>query len=241
MIAVRCSKHMAFLTRSANIRRRCFSSPSELLPSQLIVASTRNWFDRVVIGEKLCPFAAPLLLGDKLRIVASSATTEQEAIVSIDKEVKLLMTDNVEDSCSEPTTPVSNSRHETTLVVFDVHPFLQNFRSFVRLSWSVQEQVLLANGLEREVQLVLFHPLATHQTYDCSDEDNPADYTIRSPYPTIHLLRELDVMRAVKSGYPKLNELPFRNKEKLTGQGLDACQRRLRECYSTFETEAKEN
>jgi hypothetical protein len=127
------------------------------------------------------------------------------------------------------------THHATTLVVFDHQEkdkFDRDFRSFVSLSWKLQEEAVGEEYLER-VQLVLFHPHATHQTYGEVDEENqnPADYTIRSPYPTIHLLREQDVLEAVQGSYPNLETLPARNKARLMDQGLEICQRRLDECY----------
>jgi hypothetical protein len=68
-------------------------------------------------------------------------------------------------------------------------------------------------------------------------DDSPADYTIRSPYPTIHLLREVDVMKAVQGAYPNLESLPARNKAKLTEQGIEACQARLVACYDVGVTD----
>eukprot|EP00977_Amphora_coffeiformis_P018346 scaffold6420_cov168-Amphora_coffeaeformis.AAC.24 len=188
-----------------------------------VVSITHKWFQNVVLGQKLCPFAAPLASSThKLRIVASSASNTQQAAADVTHEALVLMRD--ETSC-----------HETTLVVFDhindsKESFVKDFRDFVRLSWTLQEKAVMDTGLEGELQLVLFHPKATHQTYGAATED-PADYTIRSPYPTVHLLREQDVVRAVTSGYPHLEELPIRNKARLVAQGLETCQERLATCY----------
>jgi hypothetical protein len=111
------------------------------------------------------------------------------------------------------------------------HPFIANYMDFVRLSWTVQEQAV-GEQYSNLVQLVLFHPLATHQTYG-NEVDNPADYTIRSPYPTIHLLRQEDVLKVVQGGYPDLEYLPSRNKAKLIQQGIQTCQERLQQTYSS--------
>jgi hypothetical protein len=182
------------------------------------------------VGEKLCPFAPPLLADPKLlRIVTSDATSMQQAVKDIGEEVKLLI--DGEDDSRIPAV------HETTLVVLDLHSnkdsFVADFRDFVRLSWELQEQAVVSRGYLADVQLVLFHPQATHQTYGGMEEDddnNAADYSIRSPYPTIHLLREVDVMTAVQGRYPNLETLPARNKQKLIQQGVEVCQKRLQRC-----------
>ncbi len=184
--------------------------------------ATRKWFQTIVIGEKLCPFAAPLLLNDNrlLRIVASTAQTSQEAIRDVRQEVmKLVDKDRFET-------------HETTLIVLDDEKdsFVYDYRDFVRMSWSLQDAAVGENYRDL-VQLVLFHPRATHQTYSEKEEEQAGDYTIRSPYPTLHLLREEDVMKAVQSSYPDLEYLPARNQAKLNRQGVDVCRNRWRECF----------
>lgn len=191
--------------------------------------ATIKWFRTIVVGEKLCPFAAPLLKQDSLlRVVASHAKTAKQAIQEVHEQVTALVGEDRQDT------------HETTLIVFDDHydSFVYNYLDFIRLSWSLQEEAI--GDVYRDLlQLVLFHPRATHQTYAATsvgdggiNEEQPSDYTIRSPYPTIHLLREQDVMKAVQSGYPDLEYLPSRNKAKLTQQGIDVCRDRWRACFN---------
>ena len=163
--------------------------------------------------------------------------------------------------------------------------FLTDYMSFVRFSWDAQEYAILGqtpttivngntshqsndndidvdrdNGkalksYENDVQIVLFHPKATHQTYghqsfpSLSSSGGPVnqqeqkghdpdeieyatagDYTIRSPYPTIHLLREQDVLAAVRSGYPQLEYLPTRNQAKMNELGVQRCKELLERC-----------
>lgn len=189
------------------------------------IAATKKWFETIIMGEKLCPFAPPLLKngGQALRIVASKATTGQEAVDEVALEANVLVGDEWDSSSGE-------MRPETTLLVMDA-PFVQDFTEFVRLSWELQEQAVVANGFAEKLQLVLFHPLAIHQTYSSSLDANPGDYTIRSPFPTFHLLREEDVMKAVSGGYPDLESLPARNQSRLISQGLDVCKSRLEQCY----------
>lgn len=205
------------LTRTSiySVQYRCLSSTSA---SRII--STQKWFETIVVGEKLCPFAPPFLQNPSLlRIVSSNAGTADEAVHDIAAEVKMLVGQDLPPS------------HETTLVVLENLPWVADFRDFVRLSWQLQEESI-GDAYVEKVQIVLFHPQATHQTYACdSDESNPADYTIRSPFPTVHLLREVDVLRAVQGSYPNLETLPARNQQKLIQQGLEVCQRRFQACY----------
>ena len=177
--------------------------------------------------------------------------TRGQAIELVQHEALALFNDNDDDVSDhnhndEPeeqhgTPPIllqsSNPKHETTLVILDSDPppsWSTDFREFIRLSWELHEHAVEQTGLMGKLQLVLFHPWATHQTYGMHDDSSmgsPGDYTIRSPYPTVHLLREVDVLKAVQGGYPHLDTLPARNQAKLMEQGLDVCQRRLADCY----------
>jgi hypothetical protein len=207
------------------VRQQAFSTASTDYELQRIHATYR-WFNSIVIGQKLCPFAPPLQKDPKLMRVVSSRQdfTPRQAIELVRQEVELLVGGALEGDRQSTTA------HETTLVVLDHPKWDKDFRAFVRLSWDIQQEVIAQNDLIGTLQLVLFHPSATHQTYG-EQADNAGDFTIRSPYPTVHLLREVDVMRAVDGAYPNLETLPARNQAKLIEQGLEVCQRRLDECF----------
>jgi hypothetical protein len=199
---------------------------SRLEQEQLLIASTQNWFHRVVIAEKLCPFAPPFQKDPELmRVVAPTLLSLDEAVEAVASEVEALV-----GRCS------SQSAHETTLIVLDSAE-LDTFQEFVRFSWRLYEEAV-GMQFQETIQLVQFHPQATHQTYGENDNDDAASYTIRSPYPTVHLLREKDVMRAVTSGYQNLEQLPSRNKAKFVAQGVDVCRQRLDSCYARDECES---
>jgi len=198
--------------------------------------STRNWFEKIVIGpSKLCPFAPPFSISAKtnnfMRIIASNACNAEEAVTQVASEVKLLFREK--KTCDEE----HDSHHETTLIAFDESKFrdVQKFQSFVQLSWKMQMEAVVDAGFGNDLQLVLFHPKAMHDTYseyECENSTpDAAVYTIRSPHPTVHLLREQDVIRAVQSGYPNLDQLPTRNKAKLRRLGLEKCVENLKKCY----------
>lgn len=163
--------------------KRRYRSLSILSESKEVQA-TRKWFESIVVEQKLCPFAAPLLDSSKLRIVSTASSTRKESIDTVRKEVSFLM--------SPPPDPTSHP--ETTLIVWE-EQLWPDFREFVRLSWDLQEECI-GEKYQSTLQLVLFHPMATHQTYGESldEEERAGDFTIRSPCPTVHLLREQDVL-----------------------------------------------
>jgi len=182
------------------------------------IEATKRWYERVVLAGKLCPFA-PRPQSATLRIVSTDASSPHEAFEDVASEIDFLFR--------------NESSHETTLIaLMDDIAFTGDFRDFVRFSWELQEHAVSSKYPEL-LQLVLFHPKATHQTYG-EGPDSPEDYTIRSPYPIVHLLREEDVMKAVKGGYRDLEGLPARNKAKMRDLGIEACEKVLQECYEAI-------
>jgi hypothetical protein len=216
--------------RSLACWNRWLSTAASFSPA---IRATTNWLEQVVVKQKLCPFASPFVKNPTLiRIVESRASNPEDASHDVTTQVRELMRNTSDDlSASSSSSP---SRHETTLIAFSDPSFVERgYRDFVRLSWKLQEEAIGEEYLGK-LQLVLFHPKATHQTYGdddlAGDEMNAANYTIRSPFPTIHLLREVDVMRAVTGGYPDLDALPSRNKMKFIKEGAEVCKKRLEEC-----------
>jgi hypothetical protein len=186
------------------------------------LAATELWLQRIVIGQRLCPFAQAVSRPPKLRLVTSDASTVAQAVADVTGEVAAIM-DRVRDE-NRFELP------ETTLLIFDhSNPLVRLWPDFVRLSWAISEQSLALTGASDHLQIVLFHPQATHSTYNDGPPD-AADFTIRSPHPTLHLLREKDVLSAVRGGVPDLALLPQRNRVRLREQGYEACHHRLEGC-----------
>ncbi|CAK9050766.1 unnamed protein product [Durusdinium trenchii] len=152
------------------------------------VEATKRWLDSIVIGEKLCPFAAAVREEQKLRVLASEAKDAEMLAKEVATEAAIL----VEGLNGQEGAP------ETTLLVVDPQlTCCSTWQSFVQLSWTLQERAIHGQGFAELLQIVLFHPAAVHSVYAEGPPD-AADFTIRSPFPTIHLLREADVMRAAR-------------------------------------------
>ena len=191
---------------NALMRRHCSSKRSSAQ------AQTARWLDSVVIGKKLCPFAPPVRA--KLRLFTSAAADEEEVVAEVATEARRLHQGILTPGDEFP---------ETTLVVLP--PTLDctaTWRDFVHLSWRLQSDAIVANGLAEHLQLVLFHPAAVHSVYADAGAEDAADFSIRSPFPTVHLLREVDMLAAVRS-YPDAAGIPARNKARLRALGVKAC------------------
>ncbi len=143
-----------------------------------VTAATRNWLEKAVIGLNLCPFARAVYAGDRIRYVVSDATTIEALLEVLAAELELL-------------AETDESKTETTLLI---HPqVLGNFleyNDFLEMADMLVEELDL-DGL---LQVASFHPQYQFADTEPDDIDN---CTNRSPYPTLHLLRESSVERAV--------------------------------------------
>ncbi|HZE98398.1 MAG TPA: DUF1415 domain-containing protein [Planctomycetota bacterium] len=158
-----------------------------------VIAATKAWIEKDVIGLNLCPFAKAVHVAGQIRYVVSAATTSS-ALLS-DFAAELIHLHETEPSVTDTTLLI----HPRVLTDFlDYNDFLTD-----------GESALERLGLVGVIQVAGFHP--QYQFADAAPDD-PAHRTNRSPYPTLHLLREASVERALES-YPYPDEIPARNIE----------------------------
>lgn len=169
---------------------------------------TSSWVTRVVIGLGLCPFAKAVQTAGQVRYRLSSAESEAALLLELKSELTYLQ-------------QASPELVDTTLLV---HPHvLQDFRDYNDFLARADE-ALLELELEGELQIASFHPGYCFAGNDPDDVDN---YTNRSPYPMLHLLREASISRAVDA-FPDTARIYERNVVALRALGLAAVQRLLR-------------
>ncbi len=155
---------------------------SPALSEDAIIAATKRWLERAVIGLNLCPFAKAPYAKGRVRIVVSHAQDAEALLLDLGEELQRL-------AMSE------ESIVETTLLV---HPFALNdfldFNDFLDVADALLDEMNLSDAL----QVASFHP--DYQFADAPEGD-VANHTNRSPFPTLHLLRESSIDRAVESGF----------------------------------------
>lgn len=164
-----------------------------------VLARTRAWVERAVIGLSLCPFARAVQARGQVRYVLTPATDTGALSQALAGELLRL-------ADADP------AQHDTTLLV---HPGV--LRDFVDYNDYLDEAeaLLAALGLEGVLQVASFHP---DYCFADADPDDPSHATNRSPYPTLHLLREESIDRAVES-FPEADEIYERNIETLRTLG----------------------
>ncbi len=168
-------------------------------PDEELVAATRTWLERAVIGLNLCPFAKAVHLKNQIRYAVSAAQTPEDLLADLIAELQLLQ-------AADPSTI------ETTLLL---HPrvlgdFL-DYNDFLELA----DAAVAGEELEGVIQVASFHPQYQFAGTQPEDIDN---YSNRSPYPMLHLLREASIDRAV-AAFPDAGRIFERNIETLRRLG----------------------
>ncbi|MGL6070494.1 DUF1415 domain-containing protein [Craterilacuibacter sp.] len=156
-----------------------------------IVAATRIWLEKAVIGLNLCPFAKSVYVKNQIRIVVSTAPHLDAFLEELDRELDFLAAASPEET-------------DTTLLV---HPTLfPDFMAFNDML-DIADAALPEHGLDGILQIAPFHP---DFQFAGTAADEISNYTNRSPYPTLHLIRESSIARAVES-FPEAATIYERN------------------------------
>ena len=165
------------------------------------IAATQQWLERAVIGLNLCPFAKAVHVKRQIRYVLCEASDVDGLRATLAGELQLLR--------DTPADAV-----DTTLVV---HPHvLQDFIDYNDFL-DKADALVVELGLEGVLQVASFHPQYQFAGSASDDIDN---YTNRAPYPTLHLLREDSVARAV-AAFPDPDVIVERNIETLRRLGVE--------------------
>ena len=163
------------------------------------IADTRHWLERAVIGLNLCPFAKAVTVKQQVRFVLSDASTPEALLEQLAEELLLLR-----------DTPADEI--DTTLIV---HPdVLQDFLDYNDFLDNADAAVE-ALDLHGVIQVASFHP---DYQFAGTMPDDISNYTNRSPYPTLHLLREASIDRAVEA-FPDADVIVERNVKTLDALG----------------------
>lgn len=164
-----------------------------------VTQHTLNWIHQFIIEYRICPFAKVPVLNNQLRISVYNSTKTAIALEELMTEVYHLD--------QHPET-------ETTLLVF-----ADSFKDFfVYLDLvDLAERLLYEQGYEGKYQIASFHP---EYCFADADYDAVTNYTNRSPYPMLHLLREDRLEQAI-SAYGDTESIPERNQQLMQQLGLE--------------------
>lgn len=175
---------------------------------QPIVSATRAWLTSFVIAHNICPFARQVYENDSVRFEVIDCTAMEESLTALIEECRHLD--------AEPKT-------ETTLLIFaEAFSAFDDFLDLV----AIAEQLLIEQGYDGIYQLAHFHP---DYCFEGSTDEDPSNYTNRSPYPMLHIIREASLEQALRN-YPNPENIPERNIALTRELGIDLLRKRLAAC-----------
>ncbi|MDZ4677590.1 MAG: DUF1415 domain-containing protein [Oligoflexia bacterium] len=185
-------------------------SKTDFEDSQKIIDKTVSWLETIVIGLNLCPFAKAVHTKKQIRYVVTQSVSSDELLKILKSELKSLHATN-------PNVA------DTTLII---HPqCLKDFLDYNEFL-QVAENAIAQIGLEGVLQLASFHP---QYQFAGSEPDAIDNYTNRSPYPMLHILREASVSKAVEL-FPEAVMIPANNVETMNTLGFE----KLKKLLDTF-------
>jgi len=178
--------------------------------NKTVIRQTKKWLSAIVIAHGLCPFAKKEFDNDRIHYAVIEAESLEVQLEQLILECEILNND---------------PDRETSLLIFPRS--LSDFDNYLDIL-ELATALLKAQGYEGIYQLASFHP---DYRFEGSEPNDPANYTNRSPYPMLHILREASVEMALKN-YPNPEKIPERNIELTQHLGLKFMQDFLNECYN---------
>ena len=174
-----------------------------------IINQTKKWLLDVIIEHSICPFAKREY--DKHSI-------HYEIIEAADMQTQL------EQLILQCEALDNDASKETALLIFP--QALNNFDDYLDLL-EISMKLLEKQGYEGIYQLASFHP---NYQFEGAKIDDPSNYTNRSPYPMLHILREASLETSLKN-YPNPESIPERNIQLTTDLGITKMKKMLSDCY----------
>ncbi|WP_417034146.1 DUF1415 domain-containing protein [Comamonas kerstersii] len=169
-------------------------------PEDIVIADTVRWLEKAVIGLNLCPFAKSVHVKGQIHYVVSQATDAEGVVMDLHRELEAL-------------AEISPEKRDTTLLILPqaLQDFL-DFNDFLEIADAMVEELDLGGIL----QVASFHPLFQ---FEGTDVDDVTNCTNRAPYPTLHLLREDSIDKAVEA-FPEAEMIYERNMKVLEDMGI---------------------
>jgi hypothetical protein len=164
-----------------------------------IIDTTKSWIEKVVVGLSFCPFAAKPFKEGNIRYKVVDGKSLEQALTSL--VIEMMFLDD-------------NESTETTLIIFPDN--FSDFNKYLELL-DLSEQLLEKEGYEGVYQIASFHP---KYLFAGTTDSDPSNYTNRSPYPMLHLLREESLEQAIEK-HINADLIPEKNIQKATELGID--------------------
>ena len=180
--------------------RRLSDAAAATRESSVVIAETTRWLERAVIGLNLCPFAKAVHVKGQIRYAVCLTASPEDLLAELIRELHILVASD------------SNVTDTTLLIHPNIFSEFLDYNDFLEVA-NVTITELKLDGV---IQIASFHP--QYQFAD-TEPDDITNLTNRSPYPTLHLLREESVTRAV-AAFPEASVIFEKNIETMERLGL---------------------
>ena len=175
------------------------TEPQSPIPAATVEHDTRVWLERAVIGLNLCPFAKSVHVKGQVHYAVSRAQSGDELLRDLVVELKNLVAMEAVE------------RDTTLLMAPDCMADFLDFNDFL----AEADQALVDLDLDGILQIASLHP---DYQFAGTRPDDVTNFTNRSPYPTLHLLREDSIDRAV-AAFPEAEAIFERNMDTMAQLG----------------------
>lgn len=167
--------------------------------SNILIIKTQAWISEFIIKYKICPFAQKAFNNNRIYYALDDSPTIEGSLNTVYNECQRLD---------------GHLEIETTIIIYpDNLTQFDQYLDFVFMA----EELLLKYNYEGVYQLASFHPEYNFRGENVQD---PVNYTNRSPYPMLHIIRESSIDEALKS-YSNPEQIPNNNKQLLRHMGID--------------------
>jgi uncharacterized protein len=177
--------------------------------NQLITLQTKAWVETIIVKHNICPFAGREAKHGRIRFSVFDNQGVAQCLEYLISECRILD---------------ENNEIETTLIILP-GGFIR-FDEYLDLV-DIANALMLDEGYEGIYQLATFHP---EYCFADAEQDDAANYTNRSPYPMLHIIREASLEQALKD-YPDPEAIPDNNIKMTRNLGLEKMQAMLQACY----------
>ena len=174
--------------------------PEDKILEEKAIDATKRWLQNVVIGLGLCPFASKVVQDQQVAFYAQPFDSLLSTLEQLQSQAaEVVGTDN---------------KISTSLLI--LYQGLEEFESYLDAYHHMEEAFKVTH--DGILQMASFHPNYTFE--DADTEDDITNYTNRSPYPIMHILKVQDVSEAIDS-HPDIHNVGPRNKNVMRKLGLE--------------------
>lgn len=181
-----------------------------MIEEKTVIQHIKNWIEQVVIKHDFCPFAAKAFIQKSIYFVVEDG--KEEAICLEEFMMMALALDR-------------QPKIETAFIIFS--NAFEKFEDYLDF-FDLAQHVLTDQEYDGIYQIASFHP---NYQFEGSSIDDAANFTNRSPYPMLQLIREESIEKVLET-YDNPESIPQRNIELTRSFGIEKMKKMLKKCFT---------